>query len=252
MRILNRRIHQMEYNFTIGELVFTIRKINKLTQVDFSKRLGVVQSTISKVEKDIFDDVPFSLISKISTDFDIPLQNFQFGHLPTKKNSDVKNIIPPQYLESGIFKTKTVFAILNELKKEQGDKLFKDLKLPYQYLCLSGLKYSFEFINKLYSLTGEGLNQVIKKLSEELPNGNKVETSVISKYFKSTSGIQLVTPISEIPTGLSFTIKFDNHLSELNQIYANVLELELGLIFNSKVQFEEIENHHLKVTINVG
>ena len=37
-----------DYSFSIGELVYTVRKLNKLTQVEFSKQVGVVQSTISK------------------------------------------------------------------------------------------------------------------------------------------------------------------------------------------------------------
>ena len=236
------------YNFTIGELVFTIRKLSKLTQVEFSKKLGVVQSTISKVEKDIFDDVPFSLISKISTDFDTPLQNFQFGHLPTKKINEVKSVIPIQYIESGVFKPKTIFHVLNELEKEYGEKLYKDLKLHYQFLSLSGIKYGFEFINKLYSLTGDNLFKAFNEIS--LPNNkNQIDAMALTKYLKSTSGIELVSSIKELSSGILFTIKFDNHLSELNKVYAKFFEFELEMIFETKVSFNETNSEEIEVVL---
>jgi transcriptional regulator with XRE-family HTH domain len=236
------------YNFTIGELVFTIRKLSQLTQVDFSKKLGVVQSTISKVEKDIFDDVPFSLISKISTDFDTPLQNFQFGHLPTKKNNEVKAVIPAQYIERGVFKPKTIFHVLNELEKIYGVKIYKDLKLPYQFLSLSGIKYGFEFINKLYALTGENLFKAFDKLVVNNKN-EKIDAIVVTKYLKSTTGMELTSPIKELKSGVMFTIKFDNHLAELNKVYSKFFEFELGMIFDTKVNFSETNSEEIEVVL---
>ena len=224
---------KQDYHFTLGELVYTVRKINKLTQVQYSKQLGVVQSTISKVEKDIFDDVPFSLISKISNDFKIPLQHFQIGHLPIRKSTGLTKTIPKEYITDGIFKAKTIYYILKSLEVSYGPQIYKDLKLPYQLLSLSNLTYSFEFINKLYSLTKDKLTKAINNI--QLTGDSEISTENIKKHMAGFYGISLVGKIIEIPTGLNFTIKFNSELHELDHIYLTILELELKLLFNTSM-----------------
>jgi transcriptional regulator with XRE-family HTH domain len=226
---------KQDYNFTLGELVYTVRKINKLTQVQYSKQLGVVQSTISKVEKDIFDDVPFSLISKISNDFKIPLQHFQIGHLPIRKSTNLTKTIPKEYITDGIFKAKTIYYILKSLEVSYGPQIYKELKLPYQLLSLSNITYSFDFINKLYSITKDKLPQTIDHI--QLTGNSEISLENIKKYMADFYGISLVGKAIEIPTGLSFTIKFNSELHELDHIYLTILKLELKLLFNTGMVF---------------
>lgn len=97
------------YNFTLGELVCAIRKINNQTQVNFSKVVGVVQSTISKVEKNIFEDVPFSLMATISQEFKVPLHYFQLGHLPLRKTISLQSTIHTKFTSQGLIQAKTIF-----------------------------------------------------------------------------------------------------------------------------------------------
>lgn len=225
------------YNFTIGELVYAIRKINGLTQVEYSKQLGVVQSTISKVEKDVFDDVPFSLISKISLDFKVPLQHFQVGHLPLRKTTQMTKAVPKHYVKDGVFNSKTIFHILKVLESSYGTKIYKELKLPYQLLSLSNLTYSYEFINKLYSLVKTKLPEAIGKIEIDASSENAPE--IITKYLKSLNGIKIVEEKSSNKTQLSYLIQINSELQELNNIYASILELELALLFNVKTSSKQ-------------
>lgn len=224
-----------EYNFTLGELVFTIRKTNKLTQVEYSKKIGVVQSTISKVEKDIFDDVPFSLISKISQDFKVPISYFQIGHLPLRRIAHLNKVVPADYVDQGVYKAKTIFNILKELEGGYTKKIYKDLKLPYQLLCISTLQYSFQFINKLYHMTGDDLKKAISSIK---PSQVEVASlSNIKKYVTSYQGISLKEPIIEFENGIKFELVISNNLSELSELYLSILELEFKLMFGNKMEF---------------
>lgn len=248
---MNGGILKEDYNFTLGELVYTVRKINRLTQVEYSKQLGVVQSTISKVEKDIFDDVPFSLISKISNDFKIPLQHFQIGHLPIRKTSGISKAIPKEYITDGIFNSKTIYYILKNLEKSYGTKIYKELKLPYQFLSLSNIKYSYDFINKLYSLTQDKLSLAID--SVDFTGEHSADLEAITKYMANNYGISFAGQIEELSNGFSFAIKFNSDLHELDHLYLKVLELELKTIFNGNSRFStQKAGDHFTVTCELS
>lgn len=239
------------YQFSIGDLAFAIRKINGLTQVDYSKRLGVVQSTVSKVEKNVFEDVPFSLVSKISSEFNIPLNYFQAGILPLKKTKNLKCGIPDHYLIHGIFKAKTIFYVLNEIEKKYGHKIYKDLKLPKQLLCLNNLYYSLEFIHKLFSLFGSELLQFITNISIQ----NKVQDTLhytyqsIYEYLTSLHGIDLIeinlesALKSENKIYFSFPmLKKKNEVHEINLICAELLKLEMKIVFNATFSIKKFNS----------
>lgn len=228
------------YQFTIGQLTYTIRKLNKLTQVEFSQRLGVVQSTISKIEKDIFDDVPFSVVNKISLEFNIPLNYFQIGLLPTRKNSSIYRVIPKNYVSDGVFKAKTIFYVLKELKKDYSSKLYKDIKLPEQYLSLCNISYSFEFINKLYSLTQNSLLTAIDAIESNIHATEKIELDNIYQYLLGTHGITIIEDkITTSKTNPIFQLKFSSELHELDLVYSKLLKLELTILFNAKFEVKK-------------
>jgi transcriptional regulator with XRE-family HTH domain len=235
------------YNFTLGELVYTVRKINGLTQVEYSKQLGVVQSTISKVEKDIFDDVPFSLVSKISKDFKIPLHYFQLGHLPIRKNAQLSKIIPKEFIQDGVFNAKTIYFLLNEVSQSYGDKIYKELNLPYQLLCLSHITYSFEFINRLYSLTGKHLVKALDKL--KLSGESALNASLVKKHFETISAIELLKITNNRSDQLTLQLNFNSHIQELNQLYSRIVELELQLLFQCKVETQMLSQNKFNLLI---
>jgi transcriptional regulator with XRE-family HTH domain len=236
-----------KYNFTLGELVYTIRKLNKLTQVEYSKQLDVVQSTISKVEKDTFLEVPFSLISNISMNYHVPLKSFQIGLLSIKKNTNSEKLIPSEYTKNGCFNAETIFYILKALEHIHGAGIYKDLNLPYQFLCLSNVKYSFNFIKKLQLLNYENLAKALKTI---VISGKKPLTKfAIEDYFNRNLEVSLVSAVIEKENELKFKIEFNTENQINDDLYINILQIELGILFNNNllVTYQKVSNY-LKVT----
>ena len=141
--------------FEIGQLIYTVRKLNSHTQVEFSKKLGVVQSTISKVEKGFFEDVPFSLVSNISKIFNVPIHQFQNGRLQLLDDTNLKNIIPEKYTLNGTICGSEVLSMLNEAQKNSEKDYFRKLGIKKQYFCIDDLKFNEKFLkdfNKYFSV----------------------------------------------------------------------------------------------------
>ncbi|MDF2650447.1 MAG: transcriptional regulator [Paenibacillus sp.] len=56
---------------TIGSRIKTIRKLNKINQVDFSNRIGISQATLSELEQDKYRpsvDTLLSIVEEFGTD----------------------------------------------------------------------------------------------------------------------------------------------------------------------------------------
>ncbi len=230
------------YNYTLGEMTYTIRKVNKLTQVEYAKTLNVSQSTISKIEKDFFDDVPFSLISKISTMFHVPIAYFQSGLLPIRKTKTITKTIPSIYIDNGVFQAKTIFLLLNKLQSMGFPKIYKELALPYQYLCLSNISYSYEFIDILYSLVQDKLLDAIDQF--EADENLKRSKANVSSYLHSVEGFKIVGQESEQEIN-NTEISFNARFHELDHIYARVLLFELKYVFGIECQINKKENSNL-------
>lgn len=237
------------YQFSLGDLTFTIRKINSLTQVEFSKRLGVVQSTVSKVEKDIFEDVPFSLVSKISMEFNIPISYFQLGLLPLRKTNNLYKTIPKAFIENGPFRAKTIFYILEWLAANKQKTIYKDLKLSRQFLCLSNLNYSFDFVNKVYSLAQQDLIMAITETSEQLDSNQEVSLDSLFHHLSTVHEIVLNSDLTEVKSNNGLVISFDSEIHELDKIYAELLKLELQIHFNCKFAISEKSSGEFEIKV---
>ncbi|MDP7319774.1 MAG: helix-turn-helix transcriptional regulator [Bacteriovoracaceae bacterium] len=236
---------EKEYNFSVGEIFQAIRKIKKLTQVDLSRSLGVVQSTISKIESDVFEDVPFQVVSNVSKTYKIPIHYFQIGHLPIAKKYLSKKVIPEKYVADGVFDAKAVFIILSTLA-EKDKEIYKKIKIPYVLLSLSRVKYNYRFIEEVYSIAKNSFIDITDRYYRDSARMNKVEE--IKHYIQEMNKITLidVQQLSQSKNNnLSLTVFFDSPTRELNPIYAKFLELELKVLFGGmfKVNTVEIDDY---------
>lgn len=235
------------YEFCLGDLILTIRKLHGLSQVDYAKSLGVVQSTISKIEKNVFKDVPFSLVSKISHNFNIPIQYFQVGLLPFKKSARIYQLIPKSYLNEGLFKAKTMYYLLKQLEDIYGLQIYKDLKLPAHSLSLSGITYNFEFLNKLYSLTQENLILCIEKLLDQFSSSRSIPAMSVLNHLHNLHGVNLQSNLSQVKNSALLQISFSSDLKKLDHIYAKLLQFELQMVFDAKLTITEEQNNHFLI-----
>ena len=228
----------IDYKFDIGELVYTIRKLNRLTQVDFAKSLGVVQSTVSKVEKGFFDDVPFSLISKISTLFKVPLAQFQVGFLTLKKDSILTNIVSTNYTDKGEFSSRWTYTLLTELNKLIEKDVFKELKVDKQYFCISNLFFNKEFLITISKKYPEHLDKALENISTLK---SKSESSInLDRYLSNLKSIDIIDR-KENTNQTIFTLKIPHleiHSEQLNKFYSKCFALDLNLHFDREIKSE--------------
>jgi transcriptional regulator with XRE-family HTH domain len=250
--ILRRIVLENKYEFEIGELVYSIRKLNGLTQVDFSKKLGVVQSTVSKIEKGFFDDVPFSLISKISLLFKIPLAQFQSGLLTIKNTSNLKKIIPGQHTKDGEISAKTIFFLLNKLSELTSTDVYKSLKLHRQYFCISNLFFNKEFMISLNEKYPEELTVALASLSKQSVVSEN--NGMLGKYLSSMKSIQVIET-QKINNKTIFKLHLPHlniHSSQLNEFYSKCFALDLSLIFEENITSEFLktsDNQYLQLEV---
>jgi transcriptional regulator with XRE-family HTH domain len=241
-----------KYEFEIGELVYSIRKLNGLTQVEFSKKLGVVQSTVSKIEKGFFDDVPFSLVSKISFLFKIPLSQFQAGLLTIKNSSHLKKIIPNHYTKEGEISAKTIFFLLKNISQLTGKDIFKNLKIQKQYFCITNLFFNKDFMIALNEKYPTELNLALDNLSKEKAYAES--SGMLGKYLSSLKSVQIVET-KNIDNKTIFKIHLphlDIHSSQLNEFYSKCFALDLNLMFEEKITSEFLktpESQYLQLEV---
>lgn len=223
------------YEFELGDLIYVTRKLNNLTQVEFSKQLGVVQSTVSKVEKHFFDDVPFSFVSKVSTLFNIPLSHFQVGLLPIKNQNLFKNIISEKYIKGGFINSKTIFYLLEQISLYKNN-IYKEIKLPKQYLCLSQLNFNQSFIEMLVKKYPKEVAKALKELKLKKTSEADVSTPILEKYIgQSKKAISIVSSKFDQNSGI-LKINFDPNQEYNSSLYdslAQIMLLEFSIVLGT-------------------
>ena len=115
----------MMYQFTIGELFEALRRVDGLSQVQLAKELDIVQSTISKMERNVSDVITFDLVNKMSSLSGTDLRCFQKGFLSNAPKK-LKSILPATYTRSAEFSARSVFLLLEEIYPQKSNNLISD------------------------------------------------------------------------------------------------------------------------------
>ncbi|MBT4792368.1 MAG: hypothetical protein HON90_12425, partial [Halobacteriovoraceae bacterium] len=155
-----------------------------------------------------------------------------------KKSFFYSKDISPEFIKDGVFSAKTVYLILTEIYNSYNPKIYKQLKMQPQYLCFSNLKYNFEFINKLYSLTQEDLFKAIAKI--KVYGDQDMNLNNIKKFLQSSYGLNIAANTENHLAKFNFNSTFN----ELNNVYAKVLEVELKALFGSNVILEKSQENN--------
>lgn len=172
---------------TVGDLFFTIRKINILTQVEFARRLRVVQSTVSKIEKDQFEDVPFKLISHLCREFKIHINCFHEANLIGINQKLINRIINPEFTVSGSYNHEIVRLIVNNLPKADKRIVSQKLKYHQEYFALQNIKFNEFFFYKLKLILNDKYDNALTslhmngKFKEEFKDLLNIETIYSTK-----------------------------------------------------------------------
>lgn len=166
-RIYNVLKIEVKLLITLSDIIFTIRKIHKLNQVDFASKTGVAQSSISKMESNAYADITFDFIAKISSEFGISTDDFKERDLRSLPFKDISSIIDPEFLVSGFIPHEIVALILSRLSDESMRKVKKKLGYHKEYKCIKKIKFNQFFLFKLSKTIGQEYYDVVDSLIEE-------------------------------------------------------------------------------------
>ena len=238
---------QCTENFSIHDLIMTIRVMNNLTQTQFAKRLSIVQSTISKIEAKKIPDIPFRLVCSVSQEFNIPIESFQKQLL---KQSDFKNkihypsILKPYYDDHDLFRSKTIKILLDTICEITKEDIYDYLKLKRSLLMIDDIHFNINILDKIeqkYSKSDfdqfidSALHSHLSPVRDSIKPvdyKNKNFTSVVFKEYISYKYIEN-----------------DHPRTNLLHFLLNTLYLELCLLNGNRLERDNQSNEQLKVKI---
>jgi transcriptional regulator with XRE-family HTH domain len=217
------------YQFTIGELFEALRRVDGLSQVQLAKELNIVQSTISKMERNVSDVITFDLVNKMSSLSGTDLRCFQKGFLSNAPKK-LKNILPATYTRSAEFSARSVFLLLEEMNKLTPKDIYTEIKINRVYFSFSKLKLSQYF---MWSLT-----QKFGDIIESAQNNLLTRLTPVGRTKNINTIIQDYNSFRVVPNNVddnTISIMFNN-IEELDQEFAKtmlkVLSIELALQHN--------------------
>jgi transcriptional regulator with XRE-family HTH domain len=175
----------MMYQFTVGELFEALRRVDGLSQVQLAKELDIVQSTISKMERNVSDVITFELVNRMSSLSGTDLRCFQKGYLSNAPKK-IKSILPATYTRSAEFTARSVFLLLEEMDKLTPTNIYTEIKINRVYFSFAKLKLSQYFMWSLTQKFGDIIetaqNNILTRLS---PIGRTKNINGILQDFNS-------------------------------------------------------------------
>ncbi len=171
----------------MGEIFEAVRRAENLTQNEFSESLNVVQSTISKLEKSVFIDVPFDLVSTLSLKYEIKISDFQKCYI-TRSINKYPSLNSHKFFKNGHIKSRTIFFLLEYIEKEIKKDIYKCIGFKRSLLAFEKLKLSLLFLKIIDKNIHMHLTEVCSDLIDTLPknklNGSLHEIFSSYKWFE--------------------------------------------------------------------
>jgi len=111
-----------------GKIIRNMRKEEKLTMIDFAKKINISQPTLSRIESG-HQEITFSLLEKICGVFDISMSDF-FRTLEGKNELKKINLSEEDKVDTEIELDTILTRMISSLPLEQKKGLYT-LLLPY-------------------------------------------------------------------------------------------------------------------------
>ncbi len=234
-----------QYTFSIGEIVKAIRLNKGFSQVTFCESLQnyarihnlrstIVQSTISKIENNTFEEVSFSTIDLISRMCDVPLSDFQIGYL-TNKNIDYNNLVKTRYGALPQFSSLFIFKLFSKLqiKSNLSEKdFYKSLMFPKEVMAFKHARFDVSILQKAYQLYPAEFSQIISEY--EFSSTDQFTKTILPEQLEKTyPGFKFET--IENKNQMALTVQIDKKktkrlkLAEDDLLNCLALDLKTGL-----------------------
>ena len=201
-------------NITAG-IVETARRNAGMTQKELANSLGVIQSTISRIEKGILSPTLFHWMEMCNI-LKIPQDAISVGYLDhatiTKIKSDVKeggHNLPKRYRDLRCIKIRQILPIINFVREELGDqtylKVIKEMGMRPTFFINLDNQVNFAFLNDLLEFIGhfQKVNKIasksILKYAAEgsshgvlsiFYNNSSNQIDLMERYFKNSTKYQ--------------------------------------------------------------
>jgi transcriptional regulator with XRE-family HTH domain len=181
---------------TAAGIVETARKSAGLSQIQLAERIGVIQSTISRIEKGVLAPTLYHWLEMCRV-LDIPEDAIVIGYYDrgsvTKLNSDAKEggfTLPKTYRKNKCIKVRHMLPLFNFVKNEIGDKTFKnilsDLKMKTPFFFNLDNQVNIPFVNdfiatleKYHKIDRRNQGRIMKYASSFASHG------VLGKLFRN-------------------------------------------------------------------
>lgn len=220
----------LNYKFKLSEIFLSVRKSNSYNQRELSEKLGVVQSTISKIESEMMNDVSFALVSSFSALFDIRIDQIQKGFLLKSIPSDVKQKIDPS---KGLISSKTTFFMLELISMIRDENIYKINKIERSFFSYSLTLYSIQFFHRIYRLYPSEFLEAANKLAQTL----EINELNSPKIPVSKSGLHLSSGTIELSEILSKENIHDENFSKaMDLVIRYELSKSVGINENIKIK----------------
>lgn len=181
-----------------GGIVETARKKAEMTQSELANSLGVIQSTISRIEQGILAPTLFHWLAMCKI-LDIPEDAISIGYLDHSTTTKVRSgnreggyTLPTAYSDFKCIKVRNYLPLFNFVREEFGEetlnKIILDLKMkPTFFLNLDNqvnVNFPDDFLitlGKFQKVDGRTMGRTLKYVPNENSHGS------LSRLFKNAS-----------------------------------------------------------------
>lgn len=177
-------------------IVETARRNAGLTQKELANTLGVIQSTISRIEKGILSPTLFHWMEMCDI-LKIPQDAISVGYLDhasiTRVKSDIKeggHTLPKKYRELRCFKVRQILPLITYLRSEFGDEAYvntlKAMGMRPTFFVNIDNQINLAFLNDLFGQIGN-YQHINKKTSKSILRYTSKEDShgVLSTLYRN-------------------------------------------------------------------
>jgi len=232
-------------NITAG-IVETARKNSNMTQKELADHLGVIQSTVSRIEMGSLSPTLFHWMEMCKL-LNIPHDAISIGYLDrctfTKINSNRVEggyTLPKPYRDNKCIKVRWILPFLNYIQNELGEKVYHsiltELKMKPTFFVNLDNQVNVPFINDLTTVLGDHQKITIKTksgimkyalmgsshgaLATTYRNANN-QMDLIERFLSNSSKYQKL-----------FTLEIEKVTPEQIKFYARVEEAPLKMVID--------------------
>ncbi len=204
-------------------IVETARKNSNMTQKELANHLGVIQSTVSRIEMGSLSPTLFHWMEMCKL-LNIPHDAISVGYLDrctfAKVNSNQVEggyTLPKPYRDLKCLKVRSILPFLNYAQKDLGEKVYQSI--------LSGMKMKPTFFMNLDNqINLSFVRDFISALEDHQKNTNKIKSGVMKYASNGDSHGVLATTYRNADDQMDLMLRYLNNVSKYQKVFSVKIE----------------------------